>query len=119
MARQDLMSVWLALIGIGEDGRAGLNRRAQDLLDEASFIVGGARHLALAQPLRAETMVWPTPLQDAIPAIVARRGSKVCILASGDPFHYGIGSLISAVVDPAEMICIPGPSAFSLAAARL
>jgi precorrin-6Y C5,15-methyltransferase (decarboxylating) len=110
---------WLALIGIGEDGRAGLTPRAQKLLDEAAFVVGGARHLQLAQPLRAETMTWPAPIQDAIPVILAHRPKKVCVLASGDPFFYGVGSLLSAVVAPAEMICIPGPSAFSLAAARL
>ncbi|MGP0060126.1 MAG: precorrin-6y C5,15-methyltransferase (decarboxylating) subunit CbiE [Beijerinckiaceae bacterium] len=110
---------WLALIGIGEDGRAGLTPCAQQLLDEAAFIVGGARHLQLAQPLHAEIMTWPVPLQDAFPAILAHRPKKVCVLASGDPFFYGVGSLLSAVVAPAEMICVPGPSAFSLAAARL
>jgi precorrin-6B C5,15-methyltransferase / cobalt-precorrin-6B C5,C15-methyltransferase len=119
MSPQAPLSPWLALIGIGEDGRAGLTKRAQDLLDQASFVIGGTRHLALAQPLHAETMTWPTPLQAAIPTLLARRGTKVCVLATGDPFHYGVGSLVSAAVDPAEMICIPGPSAFSLAAARL
>jgi precorrin-6B C5,15-methyltransferase / cobalt-precorrin-6B C5,C15-methyltransferase len=119
MSPQDPMAPWLALIGIGEDGRAGLTRRAEELLDEAALVIGGARHLALAQPLAAETMIWPAPITDAIPAILARRGTKICVLASGDPFHYGIGSLLSAAIAPQEMICIPGVSAFSHAAARL
>jgi precorrin-6Y C5,15-methyltransferase (decarboxylating) len=55
----------------------------------------------------------------AIPEILARRGSPVCVLASGDPFFYGAGSLLSAHVRPEEMQCLPAPSAFSLAAARL
>ena len=110
---------WLALIGIGEDGRAGLSPHAQRLLDEASLVVGGRRHLALAQPLAAETLAWPSPLQEAIPIILARRPQKVCVLASGDPFFYGVGSLISAALPPQEMICLPAPSSFSLAAARL
>jgi precorrin-6Y C5,15-methyltransferase (decarboxylating) len=110
---------WLALIGIGEDGRAGLSPRAEELLDEADFVVGGPRHLKLAQPLHVETLSWPSPISDAIPTILARRGTKVCVLASGDPFFYGIGSLLSAHIAPAEMICVPSPSAFSLAAARL
>ncbi|WP_034999673.1 bifunctional cobalt-precorrin-7 (C(5))-methyltransferase/cobalt-precorrin-6B (C(15))-methyltransferase [Beijerinckia mobilis] len=110
---------WLSLIGIGEDGRAGLSPHAETLLAQARFIIGGARHLALAGPLDAETMVWPSPLADAIPVIEARRPGPVCVLASGDPFFYGVGTLLSRAFAHEDMLCIPAPSAFSLAAARL
>jgi precorrin-6B C5,15-methyltransferase / cobalt-precorrin-6B C5,C15-methyltransferase len=110
---------WLSLIGIGEDGIAALSPAARMLIAQARLVVGGARHLALAGPLVAKTMTWPSPIADAIPAILARRGSPVCVLASGDPFFYGIGTLLSAHVTPQEMQCFPAPSAFSLAAARL
>ncbi|TPV97714.1 MAG: Precorrin-6Y C(5,15)-methyltransferase [decarboxylating] [Beijerinckiaceae bacterium] len=110
---------WLSLIGIGEDGVPALSPAARKLLAQAQLIVGGARHLALAAPLPPQTMTWPSPIADAIPQILARRGSPVCVLASGDPFFYGIGSLLSAHIGPDEMQCLPAPSAFSLAAARL
>ncbi len=110
---------WLSLIGIGEDGIEGLTPAVRKLLAQAHLVVGGARHLALAGPLSAETMTWPSPLADAIPKILARRGSPVCVLASGDPFFYGVGTLLGAHVGPHEMQCFPAPSAFSLAAARL
>jgi precorrin-6B C5,15-methyltransferase / cobalt-precorrin-6B C5,C15-methyltransferase len=119
MAEASAAPQWLALIGIGEDGRAGLTFRAQKYIDQASLVVGGTRHLELVQPLRGESMAWPIPLADAIPPILARRPEKVCVLASGDPFFYGVGSLIAAAVPVEEMICIPNISAFSLAAARL
>jgi precorrin-6B C5,15-methyltransferase / cobalt-precorrin-6B C5,C15-methyltransferase len=41
------------------------------------------------------------------------------VLASGDPFQYGIGAVLARHIDPREMIVLPAPSAFSLAAARL
>ena len=41
------------------------------------------------------------------------------MLASGDPFHYGVGALLARHVPVAEMRCLPQPSAFSLMAARL
>ncbi len=110
---------WLTLIGIGEDGVEGLSPAARRLLAQARFVVGGARHLALAGKLDAETMIWPSPLADALPKILARRGAPVCVLASGDPFFYGVGALISAHVPAQEIRCLPAPSAFSLAAARL
>lgn len=110
---------WLSLIGIGEDGIEALSPAARTLLAQAHLVVGGARHLALAGPLLAKTMTWPSPLADAIPEILARRGSPVCVLASGDPFFYGVGTLLGAHFGPQEMQCFPAPSAFSLAAARL
>ncbi|MGO8844519.1 MAG: precorrin-6y C5,15-methyltransferase (decarboxylating) subunit CbiE [Methylocella sp.] len=110
---------WLSLIGIGEDGAEALSPAARTLLAQAQLVVGGARHLALAGPLAAKTMTWPSPMAAAIPEILALRGSPVCVLASGDPFFYGAGSLLSAHVRPEEMQCLPAPSAFSLAAARL
>ncbi len=110
---------WLSLIGIGEDGIEALSPAARRLLSQAHLVVGGARHLAIAGPLSAESITWPSPLANAIPEILARRGSPVCVLASGDPFFYGVGTLLSTHFGPQEMQCFPAPSAFSLAAARL
>ena len=47
------------------------------------------------------------------------RGRQVCVLASGDPFFYGVGSVLANHVKPEETLVVPAPSAFSLAAARL
>ena len=110
---------WLTIVGIGEDGRDGLSPAATRLLAQARLVVGGRRHLALAEPLGAETMAWPSPLHDAIPKILARRGEPVCVLASGDPFFYGVGSLLAAVLAPGEMTCLPAASSLSLAGSRL
>ena len=41
------------------------------------------------------------------------------MLASGDPFHYGVGAVLARHIDAREMVVVPAPSAFSLAAARL
>ncbi|WP_411903549.1 precorrin-6y C5,15-methyltransferase (decarboxylating) subunit CbiE [Methylorubrum thiocyanatum] len=112
-------SPWLAVVGIGEDGRAGLSPAAAAVLDAAEFVYGGRRHLALAGPLTAETRPWPSPIGDAYPGILARRGRPTCLLATGDPFHFGIGAEIARLVPACEIRAFPQPSAFSLAAARL
>ena len=41
------------------------------------------------------------------------------MLASGDPFHYGVGAVLARHIDAREMAVLPTASAFSLAAARL
>jgi precorrin-6Y C5,15-methyltransferase (decarboxylating) len=43
----------------------------------------------------------------------------VTVLASGDPFHFGIGKQLATLVPADEFIAIPNASAFSLAAARM
>jgi len=116
----DIAGRWLAIIGIGEDGVAGLSSAARRLIESAELVVGGTRHLALAADLvRGERLAWPSPLHEAFPRIVARRGRPVAVLATGDPFHFGIGSVLTNHVAADEILCLPQPSAFSLAAARL
>jgi precorrin-6Y C5,15-methyltransferase (decarboxylating) len=110
---------WLTVIGLGEDGRASLSPAAIGHLAQARLVVGGARHLALVAPLEAETLCWPSPMDAAYPQILARRGEKVIVLASGDPFFYGVGSLLARLAPAEEILCLPAPSAFSLVAARL
>jgi len=113
-------SRWLSVIGIGEDGVAGLSSAAQALIASAELVVGGKRHLDLADSLiRGRRLAWPSPIGDALPEIARHRGRPVVVLASGDPFHYGVGDLLMRAVPAVETLCLPHPSSFSLAAARL
>ena len=118
--RQSQARPWLTLIGIGEDGVDGLVPATRALISNASLVVGGARHLRLAAALiRGETMAWPSPMTDGYAAILALAGSDVVVLASGDPFCFGVGTALGELIPAPEMMCIPAPSAFALAAARL
>ncbi len=111
---------WLSIIGIGEDGAAGLSPVARRLIEAAELVVGGRRHLALAQDcIRGRTFPWPSPIAGGITEILRHRGRPVAVLASGDPFHYGIGKQLAAELAAGEFLCIPQASAFSLAAARM
>jgi precorrin-6B C5,15-methyltransferase / cobalt-precorrin-6B C5,C15-methyltransferase len=111
---------WLSIVGIGEDGVDGLSAAARGLIGAADIVFGGRRHLALAAPLiRGAARAWPSPFDGAADEVRRHRGRQVCVLASGDPFHYGIGAVLARHIEPREMIVLPAPSAFSLAAARL
>jgi precorrin-6B C5,15-methyltransferase / cobalt-precorrin-6B C5,C15-methyltransferase len=113
-------SRWLSIVGIGEDGADGLSPVAQKLIASAELVVGGKRHLALAGGLiRGRTLAWPSPIAEAMPEIEKHRGHPVVVLASGDPFHYGVGDLMLRSIPAAETLCLPQPSSFSLAASRL
>jgi precorrin-6Y C5,15-methyltransferase (decarboxylating) len=113
------MSRWLSIVGIGEDGLAGLSPAARTLVETAETLVGGERHLALAPSGTAERIVWAKPLSDTLRIIAERRGRRVTVLASGDPLWYGVGVLLARHFPRDEMTVLPQPSAFSLAVARL
>ncbi len=84
------------------------------------MVFGGRRHLALAaDAIRGEARPWPMPFDAAMSEVVALRGRKVCVLASGDPFCHGVGATLARHVSASEFDVYPAPSAFSLAAARL
>ena len=111
---------WLSIVGIGEDGVAGLSPVAQKLIASAELVVGGRRHLGLADGLiRGRRLAWPSPIGAALPEIEKHRGRPVVVLASGDPFHYGVGDLLLRSIPAAETLCLPQSSSFSLAASRL
>jgi precorrin-6Y C5,15-methyltransferase (decarboxylating) len=111
---------WLSIVGIGEDGVEGLSPVARGLIEGAEIVFGGRRHLGLAAPLiRGASRPWPSPFDGAPEEVMRHRDRPVCVLASGDPFQYGVGAVLARHIDAREMAVVPAVSAFSLAAARL
>ncbi len=111
---------WLTIVGIGEDGADGLGLAAREAIGAAEAVFGGARHLELAAGLiQGEAIGWPSPLADALPRILAWRPRPVAVLASGDPFWFGVGALLARHVPLTELRCLPALSAFALACAQL
>ena len=106
----------MTLIGLGEDGLAGLTDASRKAVAEAEVIFGGPRHLALCDA-GARGREWPLPF--SVEPVLEHRGRAVVVLASGDPFWHGVGGSLAQVLDPSEWRCFPAPSCMTLAAARL
>ncbi|WP_074396066.1 precorrin-6y C5,15-methyltransferase (decarboxylating) subunit CbiE [Halomonas sp. HL-93] len=122
---------WLTIIGWGESGTQGLTAASREALARAEVVFGARRHLRLLAPLSTELNAdlrtdlktklreWPVPFADGIPQLLAERGRRVVMLASGDPFWFGAGTSLIAHLQPQEWQALPSPSTFSLAASRL
>lgn len=110
------MEPWLSIIGIGEDGLEGLSAASRGALSKADIVFGGQRHLELAQ-VGARGRPWPLPF--SVEPVLACRGSRVAVLASGDPFWFGVGGSLAKHIAPEEWFAYPAVSTFSLVAARL
>jgi precorrin-6B C5,15-methyltransferase / cobalt-precorrin-6B C5,C15-methyltransferase len=113
------MKRWLTVVGIGENGLAGLAPAARTLVETAEILVGGARHLAMVPQSPAERHLWESPLKRSIDRIEGHRGRRVVVLASGDPMWYGIGVTLARRFARDEMTILPHLGAFALAASRL
>ncbi|RMC35325.1 precorrin-6y C5,15-methyltransferase (decarboxylating) subunit CbiE [Paracoccus alkanivorans] len=107
---------WLTIIGIGEDGLAGLPDASRSALEQAEIVFGGPRHLSLAG-VGAKGQPWPVPFDTA--PVLECRGRPIAVLASGDPFRFGAGGALAEWLEPGEWRALPAPGIFSLAAARL
>jgi precorrin-6B C5,15-methyltransferase / cobalt-precorrin-6B C5,C15-methyltransferase len=116
---QGIQQPWLSVVGIGDAGLVGLSPVARSCVDRATLLVGGTRHLAMLPADPRPQIAWSGPIANTIDQLLQHRGQPVCVLASGDPMCYGIGSTLARRVDLAEMQIFPAPSAFSLACARL
>ena len=110
------MTAWLTIIGIGEDGLSGLGTLAREVIDDAEFLFGGERHLAL---VGKKGLIWKSPLEDSFVELDQLQGKKVAVIATGDPMWFGIGATLGRRYGPDAIKVIPSSSAFSLVAARL
>jgi len=110
---------WLSIVGIGEDGPSGLSDAARSLVRAAEIVFGGRRHLQLIGDVARDTRAWPSPMDEGLAEVLAMRGRQVVVLASGDPFEHGVGSLLARQLPLGEWVSFPQPSAFSLVANRL
>ncbi|UCJ17578.1 precorrin-6y C5,15-methyltransferase (decarboxylating) subunit CbiE [Pseudomonas sp. MM211] len=112
------MTPWLTVVGIGEDGYAGLGKAARHALLAAEQVFGSERQLALLPHcIRATRLHWPKPF--SLAPVLERRGTPVCVLASGDPMFFGVGASLARELPSDELHILPAPSSCSLAAARL
>ncbi|MRU16286.1 precorrin-6y C5,15-methyltransferase (decarboxylating) subunit CbiE [Roseovarius sp. A21] len=110
---------WLHIVGIGEDGMAGLMPATRAVVEAAEVIVGGDRHHKLSDNVTAERVAWPSPFNALIEMLQGFKGRRVVVLATGDPLWFSVGARIGRAIDPSEITYHPQLSAFQLAAARM
>ncbi|MCX4850846.1 precorrin-6y C5,15-methyltransferase (decarboxylating) subunit CbiE [Streptomyces sp. NBC_00893] len=111
----------MTVVGIGADGWAGLPDAARTELIDAQVLIGGERQLGLLPAsCRGQRIPWPSPLRPAVPGLLAAHaGSRVAVLASGDPMFYGIGRALTEVLGTDALRILPHPSSVSYACARI
>jgi precorrin-6B C5,15-methyltransferase / cobalt-precorrin-6B C5,C15-methyltransferase len=108
------------VIGIGDDGPAGLAVCGRATIAAATLLCGGERHLAFFPEHCAERFV----VRSNLDALVERlrhttTPSRPVVLASGDPCFYGIGPYLARRLGRDRVSIQPTVSSVQLAFARL
>ncbi|MEL6510269.1 MAG: precorrin-6y C5,15-methyltransferase (decarboxylating) subunit CbiE [Pseudomonadota bacterium] len=110
---------WLHIVGIGEDGMAGLAPATRAIVEAAEIVIGGDRHHKLSSGVTATRVAWPSPFDALIDTLRDLKGKRVVVLATGDPLWYSVGARIGRAINLDEITYHPQLSAFQLAAARM
>lgn len=110
----------VVVVGIGADGWRGLSPAARDELRAAEVVLGSARQLAELDGLAAERVAWPSPMLPALRSLLDEHADRaLCVLASGDPMFFGVGSTLVRMLGAERVRVLPQASALSLACARV
>lgn len=113
-----------AVIGILDDGWAGLADRARQRLLAADLVIGAARTLDLVRaqlPTDCQLQDMDAAIKQVLQWIAAARadGRSVAVLATGDPLCHGIAPLLIGKLGAAQIEVLPAPSTVQLLCARL
>lgn len=113
-----------SIIGILDDGWAGLSDQARAKLAAAYCVIGAARTLELVAP-HLSSQAKQHDMDGALPRVpewitaALSEGRKVAVLATGDPLCHGVASLLLDKIGAASIEILPAPSTLQLAFARL
>lgn len=109
----------IEVVGVGDDGWDGLDGARRRLVEGATNLLGGRRHLDLLAPHApgAELVPWPSPLRAGLPALLETKGDAVA-LASGDPLRSGIATTLVELLGADAVRVHPAVGSDTLARAR-
>lgn len=116
------MSAEVFIVGILDDGWAGLGDAARQALSGAGLVIGVGRTLDLlkTQLPDAELRAMDGALA-RVPGWIAEAraaGQTVAVLATGDPLCHGIGGYLLGQLGGAGVRVLPAPSTLQIAFAR-
>jgi len=110
----------IRIIGVGEEGAAGLTVDHLNLIQGADVLVGGERQLQYFPAFAGEKLTIKSGLSDLVVKIKALQDThNIVVLASGDPLFYGIAGYLARKLGPDQLEIRPNLSSLQLAFARL
>jgi len=110
----------LVIVGIGDDGLAGLTGTARQIVTEAELILGAPATLRLVADLPARKVALDPDMPTALGQVRAALASRRPVLVSGgDPLFYGVARYLCDRLGKDQFEVVPHVSTMQLAFARV
>lgn len=107
------------VLGIGEDGLAGLGETAKAKIDTADILLGGQRHLNFVPDFSGERLDWSDGIEATLDSLAPKLDKNIVILASGDPLYFGVAKNVIERFGKDAVQILPVPGAVSLTCAAM
>jgi len=110
----------LVILGIGDDGMAGLTDPARRILADADLILGGNTTLSILEDLPGRKLVLEPEMAAALRQVKEALSARRPVLVSGgDPLFYGVARYLCDRLGKESFEVIPHVSSMQLAFARV
>ena len=110
----------LVIVGIGDDGMAGLTEAARRVVHEADVILGTPSTLRLVDPAPGRRVTLEPEMPEALRQVREALASQSPVLVSGgDPLFYGVARYLCDRLGKDQFEVIPHVSSMQLAFARV
>ncbi len=108
----------IQVVGIGLDGAAGLTYAVQQIVEQATLLVGSDRHLSYFPGHPAQRLLlgdFTQAIGEIKRCLEASDTGTIVVLVSGDPLFFGLGRLLLAELPAEHLTFHPHLSSVQLA----
>ncbi len=110
----------LVIVGIGDDGLAGLTEPARKVVLSADLILGAPQALALLEETPARKQALEPEMGEALKQVrEALKARRPVLVSSGDPLFYGVARYLCDRLGKDLFEVVPHVSSMQLAFARV
>jgi precorrin-6Y C5,15-methyltransferase (decarboxylating) len=110
----------LVIVGIGDDGLAGLTDAARRVVADADLILGAPSTLKLLESMPARKVSLDPDMPSALRQVrEAHTAHRPVLVSSGDPLFYGVARYLCDRLGKDQFEVVPHVSSMQLAFARI
>ena len=98
------------VIGLGPGNTDYITKLGESLIRDSDILIGGKRNLESIVDFKGEKIELASNLKEIVKYINNNKEKQISVIASGDPFIYGIGRYLSKNIDAKDLNVVSGIS---------
>lgn len=98
------------IIGLGPGNTDYITKLGEKLILNSDVVIGGKRNLESINDFKGEKIELASNLKEILEYINKNKKKQISVIASGDPFIYGIGRYLSKNIDNKDLNVVSGIS---------